>query len=146
MSFKRWFLKGYVEKYAARVLGQVFWPPVSVAVLAHGDHDDILTIRAGGNHQLPGGIMKNHEGLKEAAKREVREETGFDVEINQLLDVRTPDEGVGGVHFYFEGKVTGGEKNGSWEGSPEFVPREEVRDRSWALHHSHVHEYLFPDN
>ncbi|MFB6214089.1 MAG: NUDIX hydrolase [Candidatus Nanohaloarchaea archaeon] len=144
MSLKRKLLKGYVEPLLARTVGDYLWPPVSVAVLAHGKNDDILTIRSSGSHELPGGILDNYEGLKEAAAREVKEETGFDVEVGELLDIRTPEDGIGGVHIFFEGKVVGGERNGSWEGRPEFVPKESVMEKSWKLHHSHIHEYLFP--
>lgn len=143
MSLKRKFLKGLVENYFVRWLGDLLWPPVSVAVLAHGENDDILTIKSSGSHELPGGLLENHEGLREAAAREAKEETGFDVEVGKLLDLRIPEGGLGGVHFFFEAEVTGGEKSGSWEGEPEFVPKEEVEERAWKLHHSHVHEYLF---
>ncbi|MFB6190758.1 MAG: NUDIX hydrolase [Candidatus Nanohaloarchaea archaeon] len=144
MSLKRRFLKGFVENHVARWLGDLLWPPVSVAVLAHGENDDILTIKSSGSHELPGGILENHEDLHEAARREVKEETGFDVEVGKLLDIRIPEGGLGGVHFFFEAEVSDGEKSGSWEGEPEFVPKEEVEEREWKLHHSHIHEYLFP--
>ncbi|EHK01225.1 hypothetical protein HRED_09297, partial [Candidatus Haloredivivus sp. G17] len=46
---------------------------------------------------------------------------------------------------FFKGRVLEGEKNGSWEGRPEFVKREDMRDKAWRIEHSHVHQYLFPD-
>ncbi len=140
----RKFLKGYAEGFAAKVIGRVFWPPVSVAVLAHGDNDDILALHNGDNYELPGGLVNQGEDLRETAERELKEETGFDAEIGDLLDVRVGDR-YGNIEFFFEAHVTGGEKSGSWEGEPEFISQQEISDRVWKLEHSHVHEYLFPE-
>lgn len=144
-SLKRTLLKKHVEHWAAEIVGRVFWPPCSVAVLTHGENDDILTLETDGSYVLPGGLIEAGEDLKQAAKREVKEETGYKVEIVQLLDVRTGDTKRPGIHFYFEAEVIEGDTNGSWEGQPQFVPREKVKDLNWELHHSHVHEYLFPE-
>lgn len=138
----RSFIKGPFERNLAKIVGKVFWPPVSVAVLAEGDHDDFLVLEAGKHHELPGGLIKSGEGLREAAEREFSEETGFKVEIKNLLDIRTSSNGI---HFFFRGKVVEGEKDGSWEGEPVFVKRNEMEDKAWRLEHSHVHEYLFPE-
>ena len=140
----RSFVKGYVELYGAKVLGPLFWPPVSVAVLAHGENDDIVVLNAGKHYELPGGLVKAGEDIRETARREMKEETGFDVEVGDLLDVRT-GERYGNIEFFFEARVTGGDKSGNWEGEPEFIPEDEMKDRVWKLQHSHVHEYLFPD-
>lgn len=142
MGLLRKIVKGPVESFGARVIGKVFWPPVSVAVLAEGEHDDFLVLDADAHHELPGGLLNRGENLREAAKREFREETGFEVDLGDLLDVRTSRNGV---HFFFHGRVKGGEKNGSWEGVPEFVKRDEMGDKAWRLEHSHVEEYLFPE-
>lgn len=144
MSLLRKFLKGYVENFAARVFGNMFWPPVSVAVLAHGENDDILTINEDRTHSLPGGIINSGEDFREAAAREVKEETGFEVDIGELLDIRFHTERPG-IQVFFEARVIGGERDGSWEGEPEFIAKEEMEEKVWELEHSHVHEYLFPD-
>lgn len=60
---------------------------------------------------LPGGAREPGEGLREAAAREVREETGLAIEVGGLLDVHEKI-GLGGrihlVIFTFTGRVTGG--------------------------------------
>lgn len=136
------FVKGPFERNLAKIIGKVFWPPVSVAVLAEGEHDDYLVLKRGEKHELPGGIIKTGEGLHESARREFKEETGFDAEIKDLLDIRTSSYGL---TFFFHAKVLEGEKNSSWEGEPVFVKREEMKNKAWRLEHSHVHEYLFPE-
>lgn len=138
------FIKNYPEKYIGKLFAKVFWPPPTVAVLAHGDNEDILALNLDGSYRLPGGFMDKDEDLKEAARREVKEETGFEVEIIQLLDVEY--NGSGGPEIFFEAEVTGGEKNGSWEGKPEFIKKEVIEEKVWELKHSHIHEYLFPSN
>ena len=107
--------------------------------------DEVLALNVDDHYELPGGIIKAGEELKEAGKREVKEETGYDVELGDILDIHTSSRGNKGIHYFFEGELVGGEPHGSWEGKPEFIPVEEVQDRVWRLHHSHIHEYLFPN-
>jgi len=137
-------LKKYLERWMAEILGRIFWPPCSVAVLAYGENDDILVLDTGGSYVLPGGLIDAGEDLKQAARREVKQETGYEVEVTELLDVRTDDAEHPGIHFYFEAELIGGHKEGTWEGQPEFVSKEDLKDLNWELHHSHVQEYLFP--
>ena len=144
MKYVRKILKDYIEPLGAETIGRFFWPPVVVTVVAHGDHDDILVLDTGEEYALPGGFLKFGEGLREAAEREFREETGFEAETGNLLDVRINNR-TGSIDFFFEAEVKGGEKDGSWEGEPVFVEKEEVGDVDWQLEHSHVKEYLFPE-
>lgn len=136
-------VKKYPEKYLERLFGRIFWSAPSVSVLAHGDNNDILVLNLDDEYRLPGGLIKAGEEPKEAAKREAKEETGFDVDIRDILDIRTHDKG--GFTIFFEADVVEGEKNGSWEGQPEFVNKSEVDELIWSLQHSHIREYLFPD-
>ncbi len=135
-------IKKYPEKYAAKLLSRVFWSAPSASALVHGENDDILVLNLDGEYKLPGGLIKAGEDPKQAVKREVLEETGFEIEVHDLLDLRTND---GGFTVFFEAQVVEGEKNGSWEGEPEFVKKSEVKDKVWKLEHSHIREYLFPD-
>ncbi|EHK02080.1 hypothetical protein HRED_05848 [Candidatus Haloredivivus sp. G17] len=58
MNLFRKIVKGPVESFGSKVLGSIFWPPVSVAVLAESDHDDFLVLDADSHYELPGGIVK----------------------------------------------------------------------------------------
>ena len=143
---KRKIIKDFVEPVLSATWGKHVWAPVSVSVLAHGDNGDILVLDSGDGYELPGGLLKGVDTLKEAGRREVREETGCEVEVGELLEISTEKGRFPGVHFFFEAEVTEANLEGSWEGNPEFVSRSEIKDLEWKLHHSHVHEYLFPSD
>ncbi|MEE2690942.1 MAG: NUDIX hydrolase [Pseudomonadota bacterium] len=72
------------------------------AVVFRGD--DVLLVKRGkppflGCWSIPGGGLEHGETLKNAARREVREETGVEIEIIGLIDVfealprETPEDG-----------------------------------------------------
>lgn len=69
------------------------------AVVFRGE--DVLLIRRGkppfeGQWSIPGGGLKPGERLKDAVRREVREETGVEIEIIALLDVFELPQGAAG--------------------------------------------------
>jgi ADP-ribose pyrophosphatase YjhB (NUDIX family) len=66
-------------------------PLIGVGVVVFKD-DRVLLVRRGkppheGSWSLPGGRQRLGEGVRETARREVREETGLEVEVTALLDV-----------------------------------------------------------
>ena len=76
------------------------------------DQDRFLLVQeaVGGIRELwglPGGGVKRNETAEEAAIREVKEETGLDVELLKELAVME-DKRRGNVRHIFLGKVTGG--------------------------------------
>ena len=138
----RKLIKVHVENYLSTLIGKVFWTPVSVAVLAENS-GRYVAIDTGFHHELPGGVLKIGEDLREAAKREFHEETGLEPDLGDLLDVRTHRNGI---TFFFEASVEEGEFSSSWEGRPVFVEEKEMGEKAWRLEHAHVEDYLFPES
>lgn len=66
-------------------------PLIGVGAVVQLDNKILLIRRANepgrGLWSIPGGLLEVGETLREAAKREVEEETGIPVEIGELIDV-----------------------------------------------------------
>lgn len=67
---------------------------------------------------LPGGAVELGESIEEAAIREVKEETGFDIKIDNLVGVYSKyfiqyrnGDCVQAICTLFKGSITGGDKN-----------------------------------
>lgn len=88
------------------------------------DDGRVLAMERAGNGRwtLPGGYVDPNESAEEAVAREVREETGLDVEPVELLDVYSVAPGEGNnphsiVNVVYRCRVRGGELRLSHEGS-----------------------------
>lgn len=86
-------------------------PKVAVVVLV-SDGDRLLFVQRGAEPQIgkwcfPGGYVDRGEEVESAARREVREETGLDVEITGLIGVYSlPSNPV--IVIAYSGRVRGG--------------------------------------
>lgn len=88
------------------------------------ERGDVLTMERAGNGRwaLPGGYVDPNESAEEAVVREVREETGLDVEPVELVDVYSLAPGEEGnphsiVNVVYRCRVRGGELRLSHEGT-----------------------------
>src|ERR1700722_9076764 len=82
---------------------------VSVAGVIADEHGRALLIQRRDNHRWepPGGVLELSEGIHDGLRREVREETGLDVEPITLTGVyKNLARGI--VALVFRCKVTGG--------------------------------------
>ena len=83
-------------------------PIIGVGAVIWNEKNEIVLIRRGseprlGEWSIPGGRLEWGESLREALLREVREETGLDIEIGGLIDVVdlvTRDES-GSIHHHY---------------------------------------------
>jgi len=91
------------------------------AVLIEKDGNLLLLQRSyqpwKGSWNLPAGYVEVDETPEQAAVREVREETGLEVEISQLLNTYFFDDDPrgNGLLVLYRGVVVGGQLNGSGE-------------------------------
>lgn len=71
---------------------------VSVAAIITNDENQTLlldhVLRIGSGWGIPGGFIKRGEQLEEALQREIREETGLELESVNVLRVRTLDRHI----------------------------------------------------
>ena len=82
---------------------------VSVAGIITDDHGRALLIQRADNHRWepPGGVLELGESIPDGLRREVREETGLDVEPVALTGVyKNMNRGI--VALVFRCKITGG--------------------------------------
>ncbi|SDQ17612.1 NUDIX hydrolase N-terminal domain-containing protein [Halopelagius longus] len=104
-------------------LGHVSAKVGAVAVV-EDDEGRVLAMERANNGRwaLPGGYVDPNESAEEAAVREVREETGLDVEPVELVDVYSVGPGEGNnphsiVNVVYRCRVRGGELRLSHEGT-----------------------------
>jgi ADP-ribose pyrophosphatase len=76
-----------------------------VGAVVFNDRDEILLIKRGkaphyGRWMIPGGTLEWGETLEQAAVREVREETGIEIEIETFVEIiEAINPGESGFHF-----------------------------------------------
>ncbi|UFT98369.1 NUDIX hydrolase [Radiobacillus kanasensis] len=92
----------YIEELREKVGHRPLILPGAVVVLINNKNQVLLQHRTDGGWGLPGGLMELGESLEEAARREVKEETGLVVGELYLVNV------FSGPEFYF--KVDNGDE------------------------------------
>lgn len=108
-------------------------PIVAVGVVVWKD-DKVLLIRRAkpprsGQWSIPGGAQELGETVKDTAIREVREETGLDVEVTTFIEVVDfiERDDTGGVVYHY----TLVDWSAEWRGG-EAVPGDDVSEILWA--------------
>lgn len=108
--------RGGRERLVCASCGYVFFqnPTAGVAVLITDGAAVLLTRRGGGAQvgrwDVPGGWVEYDEDVREAARRELLEETGFEISVGEPYEVlsnfHSPEAHVVGI--WFRGEVLGG--------------------------------------
>ncbi|MCT9852032.1 NUDIX domain-containing protein [Priestia megaterium] len=124
----------YYDEHAPKP--QVIVPAVSAVIFHKGTKILLQERMDNGKWSLPGGTMEPGETVEIAIKREVKEETGFDIEVKQLLGIYSDPNHViayanGEVRQQFSicflGEIKGGSLIISHESKRvEFVPINEL--------------------
>lgn len=96
-----------------------------------------------GKHALPGGYINKNEGPREACVREVKEETGLDIEIVcSLAELRTPDHNLF-IVFYLCDYVSGEFIAGSDAEEPRVYQFNELpADVAFPQHEQVIKDYV----
>ncbi|MBU7592766.1 NUDIX hydrolase [Metabacillus halosaccharovorans] len=117
---------------------------VTYVLLFDEQEKNVLMVKNKGDnfsyYTLPGGAVEPEETLEEAAIREVKEETGLDVEVNGVFTVSEAffeERGHHAIFFTFRGKIIGGEINIS-------MP-EEIEEITW-MDAQEAEEYIHITN
>jgi len=96
---------------------------VSVSGVIPDDHGRVLLIRRRDNQhwEPPGGVLELNETIHDGLRREIREETGLDIEPDALTGVyKNMPRGI--IALVFRCKITGGH----------LMPNDEVTAFRWA--------------
>ncbi len=114
-------------------------PTVGVAVIIVQDKRILLVKRKGsyeGKWCIPCGHVEWDEDIRDTAKRELKEETGLDVEVGEVFEVHSnfhdPDHQTVGV--WFLGQIKGGKLNpGSDSSDAKFFKLDQIPEKSMAF-------------
>ena len=136
-----WRLIDYREREICPICGWVHYVQLKVgaAVIIEQDNKLLLLQRSyepwAGSWMIPAGYVEADEAPKDAAKREVFEETGLKVELGELMNIYyfSDDPRGNGVAFVYKAtKISGelhinGESNAlqffSWDEIPDYLTK-----------------------
>ncbi len=119
-------IKGLLAGLAYRLivlltLGQIS-PLLGVGAIIEQDGKFLLIDRSDGlGYTVPGGIVRHRETVEQCVLREVREETGYEINLTGLVGIYSSlkrDPRFRAVDITFKGTIVGGTPHGSSEGEP----------------------------
>jgi 8-oxo-dGTP diphosphatase len=127
-------IKGWLAGLAYRVIvlftfGQIS-PLLGAGAIIEQDGKILLIDRSDGlGYTIPGGIVRHRETVEQCVLREVREETGYEINLSGLIGVYSSlkrDPRFRAVAIAFKGSIVSGTQHGSGEGEPCWRSPEEV--------------------
>jgi ADP-ribose pyrophosphatase YjhB (NUDIX family) len=113
-------------------------PAPTASAVVHDDTGRLLLARRAGEPgkglwDLLGGFMDEGEEPLETLRRELREETGCDVDVGEFLGGlpdRYGDDGIWTINFYWEATLSGEPEPGDDVAELVWFPRDELPPRS----------------
>jgi 8-oxo-dGTP diphosphatase len=110
-------------------LGQIS-PLLGAGAIIEQDGKILLIDRSDGlGYTIPGGIVRHKETLEQCVLREVREETGYEINLIGLVGVYSSlkrDPRFRAIAIAYKGSILSGTPHGSGEGDPCWRTPEEV--------------------
>lgn len=128
---------------------------VTVGVIAVNKQNQVLLVRRASNiirgnkYSIPGGFLDRNENTKEAALRELKEETGYEGKILHLFYLNDnplrPKEDRQNVDFIYATEVVGGEiKQDKEVASVRWFPKEDLpSEEDFAFDHRGIIKSFF---
>jgi ADP-ribose pyrophosphatase YjhB (NUDIX family) len=115
------------------VLGGKLPPFGSAAVIVNENNRYLVIELPRGRLAFPGGFMNWRENPQQAAEREGKEETGLDLQINDLIGfystANTSWLNMSNLSFVYHAHVVGGELRDNIEGRPFWIAEADLRGR-----------------
>jgi 8-oxo-dGTP diphosphatase len=143
-------IKGLLAGLAYRVIvlftfGQIS-PLLGAGAIIEQDGKILLIDRSDGlGFTIPGGIVRHRETVEQCVLREVREETGYEINLTGLVGVYSSlrrDPRFRAVAIAFKGSIVSGTPHGSGEGELCWRSPEEVFGRMAFDCESMLKDYL----
>lgn len=126
----RFLYRGRPQELYEKFIAKVFYPVTGAGVLIIRK-DRLLVVEKNDFYMIPGGTPEPGESLEDTAKREVKEETGYEVEIEKYVGSLSQKER--GALAVFKGSIIGGERKGSSEGKPCFLDIDRLEEANWRF-------------
>lgn len=109
-------------------------PPFAcVSTIVQKDARYLVVERANGECVFPGGFMRWHEEPSQAARREGKEETGFDLQIADFVGYQSYASRSlllpSNLTLIYRAVITGGSLRDSFEGKAFWLSEGEIRER-----------------
>ncbi len=143
-------LEGLLARLCFKVLSLLTlgsFPPLGSVAIVVEEQGKILVVERsdGRGFSLPGGMMRWNETLAQALRREVREETGYEVTVEGLVGIYSGehgDERLRSVLIVYRGRLAGGSMHGSFEGQVRWLPPGDLRGRMAFDNEVTIEDYL----
>ncbi len=128
------------------LLGGNLPPLVCVSTIVEQDGSYLLVERPGGKYVFPGEFMRWHEHPEQAARREGKEETGFDLGIIDIVGYQSYTSRsfyrMSTVNLVYRAKIVSGTLRTSIEGRPYWLSESEFAGKLSPLAQGMFDEYI----